>query len=516
MENQTANGRIECRLQVITPVHVGCDDVYEPTGFVVDEGKDRLIVFDPTNFIHGLDEDEREQFSAICRKGTIESIIEVYRFMQNRPAEGRTVSLCRGFSDEYRRVLKLSPRDARTQLNRFEIKRTAFCPSDNRPYIPGSAIKGALRTAYLNALAQRAPAHRLDSPEGKGKRQGRDNRHKVLESKLLSLDKVQPKERISQDPFRLVKVSDFMPVGEAETKVMYAVNWKKGPSGGEGKGPYQMLEMVMPGTCFVGEIRVDAPLTNDAVSMTLDLREVIVGCRSFFEKENAREANELLGIGCKSVPQAQNNGAFPFRVGFHSGAECVTIEGYREIFVKGKTGGRTLNKATTVWLASEFDKPKHPDFLVPFGWTAIEPLGPEVLKELADQETAYKKDRNRGLRLAAEAARARQLKEAEEAERLERIKAEAEAQREAEEKRKAELEAMSPEERAIAELESGDIIENRVIEIYGQAQTFPEPHKTRAAKALKNYWQKEGKWAKKNCSKKQWEKVQKVKSILGE
>jgi CRISPR-associated protein Csm5 len=462
---------MQCRLQVVTPVHVGCDDVYEPTGFVVDEGKDRMIIFDPTDFIQGLDETDRERFSAICRKGTIESIIEVYRFLRNRPAEGRAVNLCRGFSEQYRRVLDLSPKDARSQLNRFEIKRTSFCPLDNRPYIPGSAIKGALRTAYLNAIAHGGPTHKLDLQQEKGGKPGRDDRNKVLESRLLSLDKVPFKDRISQDPFRMVKVSDFMPVGKGETKIMYAVNWKKGPSGGEGRGPYQMLEMVMPGTCFVGEIRVDTPQTQDAVSMVFNLKEIVQGCRRFFEEENKREANELRGVGCKTLHPAVNNGAFPFRVGFHSGAECVTIEGYREIWIKGKTGGRTLDHATTVWLASEHDKPKHPDFLVPFGWTEMEPLAPEAMKALMEQESAYKNDRDLALRQAAETVRARLQEENEKAKQLERLKAEAEAQRAAEEKRKAEFEAMSPEERAIAELQSEDVKENRAVEIYGNSSS---------------------------------------------
>jgi len=516
MENQAAKGRTQCRLQVVTPVHVGCDDVYEPTGFVVDEGKDRMIIFDPTDFIQGLDESDRERFSAICRKGTIESIIELYRFLRNRPAEGRAVSLCRGFSEQYRRVLDLSAKEARGQLNRFEIKRTSFCPSDHRPYIPGSAIKGALRTAYLNALAQRGPAHKLNLHQEKGGKKGRDDRHKVLESKLLSLERVPFKDRISQDPFRLVKVSDFMPVGKAETKIMYAVNWKKGPSGGEGRGPYQMLEMVMPGTSFVGEIRVDTPQTKDAVSIAFELKEMLEGCHWFFQKENQREANELKGVGCKTPAQAKANGGFPFRVGFHSGAECVTIEGYREIWIKGKTGGRTLDHATTVWLASEYDKPKHPDFLTPFGWADMEPLGPEAMNALMEQEIAYKKERDFALRQAAASVRARLEQEKQEAERLERLRAEAEEQKAAEEKRREEIAAMSPQERAIVELESEDIQDNRAVEIYGQIEQFPEPYKTRAAQALKQYWEKEGKWAKKSCSKKQWEKVQKVKGILGE
>jgi len=36
-----------------------------------------------------------------------------------------------------------------------------------------------------------------------------------------------------------------------------------------------------------------------------------------------------------------------------------------------------------------------------------------------------------------------------------------------------------------------------------------------AVNLLKDRWKKAGRWAKKDCSKKQWVKVQKIKSILG-
>jgi hypothetical protein len=75
---------------------------------------------------------------------------------------------------------------------------------------------------------------------------------------------------------------------------------------------------------------------------------------------------------------------------------------------------------------------------------------------------------------------------------------------------------MSPEERAIAEIKEPSVDENRVVEIYGKLDDFSEENQEKLALALKDYWIGQGKWTKKQCTKKQWDKVQKVKAILGE
>src|SRR5690606_13283013 len=40
--------------------------------------------------------------------------------------------------------------DGRTVYNLFPMVRTAFNPLDGSPYLPGSSLKGAIRTAWLN------------------------------------------------------------------------------------------------------------------------------------------------------------------------------------------------------------------------------------------------------------------------------------------------------------------------------------------------------------------------------
>lgn len=43
-----------CRLKVLSPVHIGCDEVYEPTGFAIDEEQKKLIAFEAASFLSRL------------------------------------------------------------------------------------------------------------------------------------------------------------------------------------------------------------------------------------------------------------------------------------------------------------------------------------------------------------------------------------------------------------------------------------------------------------------------------
>ncbi|HDP26016.1 MAG TPA: hypothetical protein ENN34_11310, partial [Deltaproteobacteria bacterium] len=99
------NTRMTFHIRTLSPVHLGCDEDYEPIGFVIDEGKNTLVSFDPLNFLTSLSSNERDRFAAICRKGTVESLLDVYRFMKGKTFPGREVQLCSGFQDHFRKTL---------------------------------------------------------------------------------------------------------------------------------------------------------------------------------------------------------------------------------------------------------------------------------------------------------------------------------------------------------------------------------------------------------------------------
>ena len=515
--------RIKCLLQTVSPIHVGCDEVYEPFGFVVDEKKNRLIVFDTLAFIGGLSLADREKFSAICRKGSIESILEIYKFLRNRPAQGRFVNACSGFHAHYEKVLGTPSVRIKNELNNFKIERTSFCASDDRPYIPGSAIKGAIRTAYLNMLADKARDYSPDikklwqsDRENRKSNKPRIKPHKILEEKLLDLDKVPNQEKIFKDPFRLVKVSDFKPAGDAKTMIFYVINKKKKLSDKEARGPYQILETILPGAHFIGEIVVDAPQRRDAVSFPVELNELLYSANHFYKKERNRENGELRNIGINISETPETEDGTLIRIGRHSGAESVTIERYRDIKIMLGNRKQTFeDHATTIWLTSELQKPNHSKHLSPLGWAFFRPLTQEMENQLKVEKDAFQKSRELAINEEKRKQEEIFLQKQQEQKRILKQKQLEEELRKTEEKRKAELEAMSPELRVIEELSDRKVLENRVIEIYNRLDDFSEENKKNLAMALKSYWEAHRKWEKKDCSKKQWQKVKKIKEILG-
>ena len=495
----------DCYIKTVSPVHIGCDEVYEPTGFVIDKNAKQLIAFDPFEFFQSLEDQEIDKFSKICRKGTIESIIEIYKFFENKQAQGKHVDVCEGFLENYKKTLQLANEKNRgkigNELNSFTIHRTAFNTIDQRPYIPGSSIKGSLRTAYLNYLAGIKKVRTQKGRDAAGK----------LEESLLS-------GSFASDPFRLVKVSDFMPVGDVKTRIIYAVNKKKKPSKYESSGPPQIIEVIQTGAAFKGKITVEkAHDSIPSIKKEDQIRFSILlnSAEQFYNTEKTKENNIFKKLGIPENEIFKEENSYPIRIGKHCGAESITIEGYRSITIRrgGKEKPLTnQNKTTTIWLAADNRKPKNTNRLAPFGWAELAEINNDLKEEFSRHEAEWKKTE----KLKKEELQNQQIKKQKEEEARQKLAIERQKKEDEEKKLKEELEKMSPEQRAVAELKSPSIIENRAVEIYKNIENYQQDYQKTVAKGLKNYWIAKNKWEKKKCTKKQFLKVQTIKEILGE
>lgn len=367
----------KCFIKTLAPLHIGCDEVYEPIGFVVDENRNELTAFDPISFISQMNENDKKRFSEICSKGSIESILEIYKFLRRRSAVGKSVQLCAGFIRHYNDTLSTDKKEIKDKLNKFVISRTSFLSADDRPYIPGSSVKGSLRTAYLNRLEQ---SQHIPTPGGRYAASD-------LEKKLLSYSD------IHNDPFRLVKVSDFIPVGEIKTRIVYAVNIKK-ESGGAAKGPFQIVETVVPETVFCGKIVAEKPLIEGSVKKPIQLEALLQSSRTFYSKEHNREQKELRTVGIAVSDALFTKGGIPIRIGRHSGAESVTVEGHRNIKIMAKRRENTRfdDHATTFWLASEESKPEIVTHCKPFGWAELCEIMPLHEQEFEKKEKEWEEN----------------------------------------------------------------------------------------------------------------------------
>lgn len=364
-------------IRILSPVHIGCDEYYEPMGFVVDEQTCTLTAFDPLDYFRSLGRQDRERYAAVSSKGTLVSLLELYGLMKGKRFPGHDVAITRDLVEHYRQTLSMRPHEANTkkvqqELNNFSIARTSYNGHDNQPYIPGSALKGALRTAYLNRLAQEHAVR--DDPRD------RNNAAQALERNLLLYD------RLEHDPFRLLKVSDFMPVS-VKTRIVYGVNEKKKPAKFKARGPYQILEVIEPDSIFTGTIKIENRLAAEAeITQPLTEDALYGSIHGFYTREMAREREELGGAGLPVPTPVDPDGGWPIRIGRHSGAESVTIEGHRRIKImqgRDKPPISSSTGATTFWLAAEARTDYDRAHLQPFGWATLGKLTDELASQFA-------------------------------------------------------------------------------------------------------------------------------------
>jgi CRISPR-associated protein Csm5 len=126
--------------------------------------------------------------------------------------------------------------DGAQLLNRLEIERTFFNPVNGAPVLPGSSLKGAIRTALLDGI------------NGERSLAGQE-RSLDLQQRLFRYD------RFEQDPMRLIQLMDagFTDETGVGSELRFAVNRRrKAPKLGdsstqsqaEQRNLYQLLECV--------------------------------------------------------------------------------------------------------------------------------------------------------------------------------------------------------------------------------------------------------------------------------
>lgn len=519
----------------LSPLHIGTDESYEPTNYVIED--DTLYEFDTGALIDILtDEDRRGLANAVNGRPDISMIKNVQRFFFERRevliahAINR-LPVLKGVSDLYiNRIGRTAQREqgGRQIINLLEIDRTSFNPVNRVPVLFGSSLKGAIRTALLDA-------------ENNGKDltyKGEKNRE--LQERLFKY----PAGRFELDPMRLLQISDAAWSGEPgipAAEVYLAVNRKKAPvkddrgnlrqSLAEQKGPPQMLECVPPWRYRAFKARLNIQRVEGMAdkarlpdpALRFDIGRIASACNNFYKAIISEESRLLDDRGFISkawidsitklldgeIGQKLANGeAFLLRVGRHSGAESVTVRGVRNIkIMKGKGESPDYDtSARTVWLAAE-EVDKQQDML-PFGWLLVEIQESDVEKPECDLfkdicEKHMTQARAWAERQADKAQeREKIVREAEEKRRVEEEKArfcEEEKAREAkaEEDRQARLASMSEEMRAVEEFrefyksektmgsyQPGRVFDEKRLSFFKLALSWDDVDKRNAAAAL--------------------------------
>ena len=199
----------------LSPIHIGNGLDIDPTDYVI-EG-DFLYGFNPADGV--LNSKQREELGLLARQGDLLAIQRFFRKYASHflPFAQMIAAVCPGFKKEYDNHLGQvrQNNEAGNQIyNQFFVSRHTTTGVAHQPYIPGSSLKGSVRTAWLDIVLTQAlhslPVHR---------RNARVRRNEQLDS-ALGLD-----INFAKNPFRLFKVSDVMPTRELLTEILYSIVW---------------------------------------------------------------------------------------------------------------------------------------------------------------------------------------------------------------------------------------------------------------------------------------------------
>lgn len=394
-------------ISTVSPVHIGCGHDYEPTNYVIDD--DKLYAFEPASLVSKLNQSERDELSRIADKEnsalTVQNVQKFFFRHREQAMEvaSHSAPVAKAVANFYtKRIGQVANRqsDGQNVINNLEIARTAFDPLTSLPLLPGSSLKGAIRTALLEQFRAQLNK-RYPMSDNDARQSGRVA--KKMETELMG-------GSFNTDPLRLIKIGDAMfrqepyvvrnPAGEELTRVrlareiLFQVNRKKKPNQFEAKGKVETVVECVPALqplAFACQLVVDnqAKLGDKSPGMQIDSSLIAQACNSFyierFKKDLAmlddnkyvstewatlvKKRLEPTGIWGKLI--ACNTG-FLLRVGRHSGAESVTVDAPRKIkIMKGQGASPSYqSEATTVWLAAS-EKAAVKDML-PFGWVFVQ------------------------------------------------------------------------------------------------------------------------------------------------
>lgn len=477
-------------LTPLSPIHIGCGEDFEPTNYVIEDGL--LYGFDPSRAV--LTDLQRSKLGEVARRGSPAGIQQFFRdnAAAFKPHAQVVMPVCAGVNRLYeQRIGRVANVEASGNqvFNNLEIERHVFTGPLQQPFIPGTSFKGALRTAWLDALnGERMPRDVEYKHNGEAKSTTR------METTLLGGD-------FQTSPLRLLKVADLMPVREPEREVLFAVNRKKRKvlKDGkliEGQGPIARKDCVLHGQYRLFQAGVTLPALLDKVGATgdkskpltpqrnqlnasggVDVQRLAQQSNAYHQQRLRRELavldgrglvnpdwkrgiETLLAPGSELGQKLAAGQAFLIRLGRYGGADNKTLsgEGVASIKIMGaRVNGKqqfTFESATkTVWLAAQYETDqKH---LIPFGWAVVEidPVGDcTPLKNWCASQAQGRPnmaEHRASLQVARQAALAEKAQQ--QAQAAQRA-AEAEAARLAAEQRAQALLSMSPQAQKIETL----------------------------------------------------------------
>lgn len=276
------------RAQALTPIHVGSGTEIDPTQFLIEN--DHLIWFNVAELIDKMNAQEIERFSAVLERADLKEIQNVLRHQVNNTAQPMPqIQASKAFLSEF--ALKAS-----SPSSRFRVDMMPRNVHTGTVFIPGSSIKGAIRTAVINHFANMDAGTRPVVHNAVSNAPIRE-KGAVLEEAALN----RRFRETEKDVFRLVKVSDCE-LPDESTRIDRVRNINPGKFGSESIAMWMERTLSMADTWQPPEFSVticidERAMGNDLVKSRLgrllDIDLLISASNHFYWNRMIAEGNRF-------------------------------------------------------------------------------------------------------------------------------------------------------------------------------------------------------------------------------
>jgi CRISPR-associated protein Csm5 len=334
-------------IEVVSPVYVGNQESYLAYEYLPDPKKKEVHLLDITRVIELISERERQELVSAIENGPNKAQLVLRRIAifkkELHPAIVRTIPASDAFLGEINNA-----------ENARQLELRAFIRGLDGPYVPGSSIKGALRTAWLHKTLN-AHTGELRGQYGAIRRNKVDVKREFWEKSLRKkpprpLPEVPPwaaqqaeaqlfdavdehgAMEATLDPFQALRVGDSQPV-ETRLERLAILHLKDKRMG----GIPLLYEVADRGTRFSVSIRLHTGLGEYRRNCQYSLDDVMNAAADYFWNEAERELEEsqranwgkaqtFYGEVLDRVSEGgSDEGSFLLRFGFGSGAGSKTF-----------------------------------------------------------------------------------------------------------------------------------------------------------------------------------------------
>lgn len=141
-----------CRLTCVAPVHIGSGQVLKSFEYLYDKDRRQVYFLNEGKWAQFLAGNKLlDEFTAILGRKSNFSRINIWQWLQDK---GFSAEACDGFIKR-KAALKAELSDEKGTLNDIS---TGICDGSGKLYVPGSSIKGMLRTGIIFHLLENSPS----------------------------------------------------------------------------------------------------------------------------------------------------------------------------------------------------------------------------------------------------------------------------------------------------------------------------------------------------------------------